>query len=179
MNFDIKDVKSWANRYDVKVGDKGYVSSNLYSLQDDLKNNVALIREISRICYDDVECFSCKAFGTIRSYGFFLPLDKVKEDKPKEKKYRPFKTIRELENALNKDNTSTPQAICVGEVIFVRLKQNHNRIEEMLIINITRNKETKEVLFINEYSPNRLFEVYEIRVGANWLPFGVEVKEQK
>ena len=27
MNFDIKDVKSWANRHDVKVGDKGYVSS--------------------------------------------------------------------------------------------------------------------------------------------------------
>lgn len=55
MNFDVKDVKSWVNRYEVKVGDKGYVSSNLYSLQDDLKNNVALIREISRICYDDVK----------------------------------------------------------------------------------------------------------------------------
>lgn len=37
MNFDVKDVKSWVNRYEVKVGDKGYVSSNLYSLQDDLK----------------------------------------------------------------------------------------------------------------------------------------------
>lgn len=24
MNFDVKDVKSWANRHDVKVGDKGY-----------------------------------------------------------------------------------------------------------------------------------------------------------
>ena len=46
MDFNIEDVKSWVNRYEVKVGDKGYVSSNLYSLQDDLKSNVALIREI-------------------------------------------------------------------------------------------------------------------------------------
>lgn len=121
MNFDVKDVKSWVNRYEVKVGDKGYVSSNLYSLQDDLKNNVALIREISRICYDDVECFSCKAFGTIRSYGFFLPLDAVKADEPKEKKYRPLKSIDEMDclfdcSVMSAKNFITYRSKVTGEI---------------------------------------------------------------
>ncbi len=174
MNFDVKDVKSWVNRYEVKVGDKGYVSSNLYSLQDDLKNNVALIREISRICYDDVECFSCKAFGTIRSYGFFLPLDAVKADEPKEKKYRPFKTMSELEYELNKDNRSEHQFLCVGTDIFIR---NKNQVTHLMITRIDRDAETSEVLFVNGMSPIHLFNNYEIRVGAKWLPFGVEVKE--
>jgi hypothetical protein len=174
MNFDVKDVKSWVNRYEVKVGDKGYVSSNLYSLQDDLKNNVALIREISRICYDDVECFSCKAFGTIRSYGFFLPLDAVKADKPKEK-YRPFKTISELEYELNKVNRSAHQFMCVGNDIFIRNK-NKNQITHLIITRIDRDAKTNEILFVNNMSPKTLLDNYEIRVGAEWLPFGIEVK---
>lgn len=176
MNFDVKDVKSWVNRYEVKVGDKGYVSSNLYSLQDDLKNNVALIREISRICYDDVECFSCKAFGTIRSYGFFLPLDAVKTDKPK-KKYRPFKTISELEYELNKVNRSAHQFISVGNDIFIRNK-NKNQITHLIITRIDRDAETNEILFVNDMSPKTLLDNYEIRVGAEWLSFGVEVKDE-
>lgn len=34
MNFDIKDVKSWANRHDVKVGDEGYLSDHISYLRD-------------------------------------------------------------------------------------------------------------------------------------------------
>lgn len=172
MNFDIKDVKSWANRHDVKVGDKGYVAC----VTNELTRTKATIKEIFE---DDSKCFLAQPLDSKVEfqYSFFLPLDAVKEDKPKEKKYRPFKTIRELEDALNKGNTSTQQPICVGEDIFVRAKQNHNRIEETFITSITRNKETDEVLFINTYSPCYLFEHYEIRVGAEWLPFGVEIKE--
>ena len=40
MNFDIKDVKSWANKHDVKVGDSGYVSNDLDILRDDLKSGI-------------------------------------------------------------------------------------------------------------------------------------------
>lgn len=29
MNFDVKDVKSWYNRHDVKVGDEGYFADNI------------------------------------------------------------------------------------------------------------------------------------------------------
>ena len=33
MKFDIKDLKSWSNRQDVKVGDKGYFCERIKWLQ--------------------------------------------------------------------------------------------------------------------------------------------------
>jgi hypothetical protein len=169
MKFNIKDVKSWVNRYEVKVGDKGYVSSNLYSLQDDLKNNVALIREISRICYDDVECFSCKAFGTIRSYGFFLPLDAVKADEPKEKKYRSLKSIDEMDclfdcSVMSAKNFITYRSKVTGEIYIE------------LLFAVSRDK--NDVLSsINNIPVQDLFNNFEIRKNGEWLPFGIKVKE--
>ena len=169
MNFDVKDVKSWVNRYEVKVGDKGYVSSNLYSLQDDLKNNVALIREISRICYDDVECFSCKAFGTIRSYGFFLPLDAVKADEPKEKKYRPLKSIDEMDclfdcSVMSAKYFITYRSKVTGEIYIE------------LLFAVSRDK--NDVLSsINNIPVQDLFNNFEIRKNGEWLPFGIKVEE--
>lgn len=155
MNFDVKDVKSWVNRYEVKAGDKGYVSSNIYSLQDDVKNNVALIREISRICYGDVECFSCKAFGTIRSYGFFLPLDAVKADEPKEKKYRPLKSIDEMDclfdcSVMSAKNFITYRSKVTGEIYIE------------LLFAVSRDK--NDVLSsINNIPVQDLFNNFEIR----------------
>lgn len=171
MNFDVKDVKSWVNRYEVKVGDKGYVSSNLYSLQDDLKNNVALIREISRICYDDVECFSCKAFGTIRSYGFFLPLDAVKADEPKEKKYRQLKSIDEMDclfdcSVMSAKNFITYRSKVTGEIYIE------------LLFAVSRDK--NDVLnSINKIPVQELFNNFEIRKNGEWLPFGIKVEEDE
>lgn len=171
MNFDVKDVKSWVNRYEVKVGDKGYVSSNLYSLQDDLKNNVTLIREISRICYDDVECFSCKAFGTIRSYGFFLPLDAVKADEPKEKKYRSLKSIDEMDclfdcSVMSAKNFITYRSKVTGEIYIE------------LLFAVSRDK--NDVLSsINNIPVQDLFNNFEIRKNGEWLPFGIKVEEDE
>ena len=171
MNFDVKDVKSWVNRYEVKVGDKGYVSSNLYSLQDDLKNNVALIREISRICYDDVECFSCKAFGTIRSYGFFLPLDAVKADEPKEKKYRPLKSIDEM------DCLFDCSVMSAKNFLTYRNKAS-GKIYIELLFSVCRDKD--DVLSsINNIPVQDLFNNFEIRKNGEWLPFGIKVEEDE
>ena len=77
MNFDIKDVKSWANRHDVKVGDEGYLSDHISYLRDakDAKTS-----KLDRIYDNQGDCFSAiDVFGT---YTFFLPLDAVKKDKP-------------------------------------------------------------------------------------------------
>ena len=187
MNFDIKDVKSWANRHDVKtLSVTGFFGDTLLEIDYEIKkyNNgekdrlheLYSISDIGSHCFGyAMYCVDTGAFGGTNNFAFFLPLEAVKEEL-KEKTYRPFKTIREFEDALNKDNTSTPQAICVGEDIFIRAKQNHNRVEEMLITSITRNKETNEVLFINTCSPSYLFDRYEIRVGNKWLPFGVEIE---
>lgn len=153
------------------MGIKGYVSSNLYSLQDDLKNNVALIREISRICYDDVECFSCKAFGTIRSYGFFLPLDAVKADEPKEKKYRPLKSIDEMDclfdcSVMSAKNFITYRSKVTGEIYIE------------LLFAVSRDK--NDVLSsINNIPVQDLFNNFEIRKNGEWLPFGIKVEEDE
>lgn len=171
MNFDIKDVKSWANRQSVKVGDKGYFSNCINQLQN---NKYVELTTVYSIKDDRGTCFIPKGWGT--GFAFFLPLDAVKEDKPKEKKYRPFKTISELEYALNKPNRSAHQFMCVGNDIFIR-NINKNQITHLIITRVDRDVETNEVLFVNGMSPIYLFNHYEIRVGGEWVPFGVEVEE--
>ena len=89
--------------------------------------------------------------------------------------YRPFKTINELEKTLNKVNRSAHQFMCVGNVIFIRDK---NQMTHLMITRIDRDVKTNEVINVNGMSPIYLFNNYEIRVGAEWLPFGVEVTEE-
>lgn len=168
MNFDIKDVKSWANRHDVKVGDEGYFCNHISDLYD--MSNIELTK-IERIRDNQASCFFSTAF--YGGYSFFLPLNAVEKNKPKVK-YRPFKTIDELEKVLNKDNRSAHQFMCVGNDIFIR---NKNQITHLIITRIDRDAKTNEVINVNGMSPIYLFNNYEIRVGAEWLPFGVEVKE--
>lgn len=96
MKFDIKDVKSWANRHDVKVGDEGYFCNHISDLYD--MSNIELTK-IERIRDNQASCFFSTAF--YGGYSFFLPLNAVEKNKPKVK-YRPFKTIDELEKVLNK-----------------------------------------------------------------------------
>ena len=175
MNFDIKDVKSWANRHDVKVGDVGYVTCDFNTL---LTNKVALVTKatVKDIDNNDCRCFLAQPLNgkVIFHYGFFLPVEAVKEDKS-QKKYRPFKTISELECELNKDNRSAHQFLSVGNDIFI-INKNKNQLIHLIITRIDRDAETNEVLFVNGMSPIHLFNNYKIRVGAKWLPFGVEVK---
>lgn len=88
MKFDIKDVKSWSNRHEVKVGDEGYFADRI----EELKTEDNRTRMIEGIFDDDASCFRTPS----NRYPFFLPLEAVKEDKPKEKKYRPFKDLYEF-----------------------------------------------------------------------------------
>ena len=174
MKFDIKDVKSWANRNTVKIGDKGYFFDDIHSMKDK-KDCTAFT--ISGILDNRADCFCIKNRIGISSFNFFLPVEEVKEDKPKKKRYRPFKTINELEKSLNKVNRSAHQFMCVGNDIFIR-NINKNQITHLIITSIDRDAETNEVLFVNGMTPIYLFNNYEIRVGAEWLPFGVEVQDE-
>lgn len=186
MNFDIKDVKSWANRHDVKtLSVTGFFGNSLSEIDYEIKryNNgdkdrlheLYMISDIGCYCFGYALYFAdTGAFGGTNNFAFFLPLDAVKEDKP-EKKYRPFKTINELETSLNKDNRSAHQFMCVGNDIFIRNK-NKNQITHLIITRIDRDAETNEVLFVNGMSPKTLLDNYEIRVGAEWLPLGIEVE---
>lgn len=167
MKFDIKDVKSWATRHDVKIGDEGYFADEI----EEFKTENNRTRMIAEILDDHAFCFCTPT----NRYSFFLPVDAVKEDKTKEKRYRPFKTINELEKTLNKVNRSAHQFMCVGNDIFIRDK---NQMTHLMITRIDRDVKTNEVINVNGMSPIYLFNNYEIRVGAEWLPFGVEVQDE-
>lgn len=78
MEFDIKDVKSWATRHDVKIGAEGYFCNRVSDL-DDMEDTK--LSKIESICNNQANCFSSTAF--YGSFSFFLPLSAVKEDKTK------------------------------------------------------------------------------------------------
>lgn len=59
MKFDIKDVKSWANRHDVKVGDEGYFCNHISDLYD--MSNIELTK-IERIRDNQASCFFFNRF---------------------------------------------------------------------------------------------------------------------
>lgn len=74
MNFDIKDVKSWSNRHDVKVGDEGYFADSLLVLDDRVSMGSRGI--IGDIRDRQACCFKIK---NDNDFCFFLPLDAVKK----------------------------------------------------------------------------------------------------
>lgn len=170
MNFDVKDVKSWKDRHDVKVGDIGFVAC--------VTNELALtIATITEIIDDTGKCFVAQPLNANVEfqYSFFLPLDKVKEDKSKEKKYRPIKNMRELTDVVRGKDWTT--AISSDEELLVRCKYNKHRIK--VLITRLEFDNNLELVSINNKAPKVLLENYEVMsVNGNFMPFGVEVEDE-
>lgn len=171
MNFDIKNIKSWSNRHDVKVGDEGYFCNHISDLYDmrDIEST-----KIERIYDNQASCFSSTAF--YGNYSFFLPLNAVKENKPKEKGYRPFRTIAEVDELLAKD--SVKHYCYVGSDLYLRYKVYPNITKHIEITNLEVDTNTNELRFINGFTPRHLTENYDIKIAGRWLPFGVKVKDE-
>lgn len=163
MKFDIKDVKSWANRHDVKVGDEGYFADEIEGLKTE--NNRT--RRIAEILDDHAFCFCTPT----NRYSFFLPLNAAKKDKP-EKKYRPFKKIKDFYDCgviKGKDDR------LIDSVLTLRDKKNYNLTRDMKVIDVEYNFDT--VIRINRCSPVYYFSYFDIYINDEWVPFGVEVEE--
>lgn len=174
MKFDIKDVKSWYNRHDVKVGDKGYVAYSISEFRelniDDAKcGKVIYIDDDSNLCFkSDLDPFT--------HYAFFLPLKAVKVDKP-EKKYRPFKTMIELTEIAEITNPNSYNVMGVDEALFVKRKCN-GHYEKVLITHLEYDK-YHNLIAINNKNLKTWFENYELKNGfGKYVPFGVEVKDE-
>lgn len=165
MNFDIKDVKSWATRKDVKVGDEGYFVDFFCNFKRDDRIYKGTISEIE----DDVgQCFHSE-----RGYKwfFFLPLSAVKEDKPKEKKYRSLKSIDEIDclfdcSVMSAKNFITYRSKITGEIYIE------------LLFAVCRDK-NDVLISINNIPVQDLFDNFEIRKNGEWLPFGIEVNDEQ
>lgn len=118
--------------------------------------------------------FSSTAF--YGNYSFFLPLNAVKENKPKEKGYRPFRTIAEVDELLAKD--SVKHYCYVGSDLYLRYKVYPNITKHIEITNLEVDTNTNELRFINGFTPRHLTENYDIKIAGRWLPFGVKVKDE-
>lgn len=165
MRFDVKDVKSWANRNDVKVGDVGYFADSLLVLGDRVSMDCRGV--IGDIKDRQAYCFKIKDDN---DFSFFLPLDAVKEDKP-EKKYRPLKSIDEMDclfdcSVMSAKNFITYRSKATGEIYIE------------LLFAVCRDK--NDILrSINNIPVQDLFNSFEIRKNGEWLPFGIEVKDDE
>lgn len=162
MNFDVKDVKSWYNRHDVKIGDEGYFADNI----EELKTENNRTRMIAEILDDHAFCFRTPT----NRYSFFLPLNAVKKDKP-EKKYRPLKSIDEM------DCLFDCSVMSAKNFLTYRNKAS-GKIYIELLFSVCRDKDDI-LLSINNIPVQNLFNYFEIRKNGEWLPFGVEVKDDE
>lgn len=161
MNFDIKDVKTWNNRDNVEVGDKGYFANDIHVLDDFVSMN--LIGTIEEIDENGVLCF--KKNGA-KNFGFFLPLDAVKKDKP-EKKYRPFETIEEFVKTIGD----------IGTIITYREKKEPSQEMKGIFTGYMWDRACRGWILglgATLYRLENLFELAEYKCKNEWQPFGVE-----
>lgn len=172
MNFDIKDVKSWYNRHDVKVGDEGYFADEIEELKTENRT-----RMIAEILDDHAFCFCTPT----NRYSFFLPSEAVKKDKPKEKKYRPFKDLYEFHIFLSKSPFTKKEfrnEFLLRFSFTYREKAVPQIATTVVITRIDVGLDNDPCsTFINRIDLKDWFNGYELmnRKGE-WVPFGVEVK---
>lgn len=177
MKFDIKDAKSWYNRHDVKVGDKGYFAKSISQLQNDKHVELTTVYSIN----DDMgTCFIPKGWGT--GFDFFLPVDAVKEDKSK-KKYRPFKDLYEFYQFLSFNAHITKEDFTPVMLLGLYFKYREKkalRIASTIVINRI-DFDLKGICEPNIEGRNLglWFDFAEImNDDGEWQPFGVEVKDE-
>lgn len=178
MKFDIKDVKSWNNRSDVKIGAKGYFSnhiSDLYRMEDTRVSKIECI-------YDDrANCFTSNAF--YGDFSFFLPLKAVKKDEPKIK-YRPFNDLYEFYQFLSFNSHITKEDFTQNMLLglyFTYREKKAPRFPHTIVIN-----RIDFDLADDPCSPcfegrnlGLWFDFSEImNDDGKWQPFGVEVKDE-
>lgn len=168
MNFDVKEIKSWANRHDVKVGDEGYFCNYISWLQNDKHT---LLTTVGCITDDNVDCFVPKDNDI--GFDFFLPVDAVKEDEP-EKKYRPIKNMLELADIMYGEDRHRG-AISTGDLITLERKKDRFRFR-ILITQLEYGNDLK-LVSINYKTLKNLFDDYKVmNINGIFVPFGVEVE---
>ena len=172
MKFDIKDVKSWSNRHDVKVGDEGYLSSDISTLRD--KKDTELTK-LDHIYDDKASCFSSAHY--FADYPFFLPLNAVE----KEKKYRPFKDLYEFYKFLSISPFTNKEFRneFLLKFSFTYREKTVPQIASTVVItriDVSLDNDPRST-YINGKDLQYWFDDFEfMNSKGEWVPFGVEVK---
>ena len=184
MNFDIKDLKSWANRHDVKIKSvTGFFGNSLLEIDNEIrrynkgeKDRLHMLYQISdNGCY----CFGYAlyfadtgAFGGTNNFAFFLPLDKVKV----EKRYRPFKDAYEFFKFLVNPSLTRKDfsnKLLLNLPITWRKKDTSNFTTTEIITGVeVAVINGCQLTSINDKELKDWFNNYEIEINGKWQPFG-------
>ena len=193
MNFDIKDVKSWANRNDVKIKSvtgfiTGFFGNSLNEIDNEIrrynKGEKGHLHELYQISDNGCFCFGYAthfadtgAFSGTNNFAFFLPLDAVKEDKSKEKMYRSFEDAYEFYKFLVNPSISRKDfsnKLLLNLPITFRKRDTCNFTTTELITSVENSVlEGCYLTIINGKELKYWFDNYEImNVDGEWQPFG-------
>ena len=180
MNFDIKDLKSWANRHDVEIKSvAGFFGNSLLEIDNEIrrynkgeKDRLHMLYQISDngcFCFGYATNFAdTGAFSGTSNFAFFLPLDAVKKDKPK-KKYRPFKSMRELTEIVYSKDLGCDN-LSVGDNLWIRRKGDEYVHQNLLIISLEYNE--NDLISMNGKSMQEWLDNFEFLAHDEWQPFG-------
>lgn len=157
-SFNKKDVFTVLNAADAEehLKMKGYFAESLSNLQKNITDGVT--DTLEAIEYDNVWCFSTPT----DSFPLFLPASKVIK---LEKKYRPFKSHRELCDNILKDTLT-----CIDHGIEIEDKLNC--CQYRLMIMGTFNNGVILPLY-GALTFEQLFDKFKVNLNGNWRPFGV------
>lgn len=189
MNFDIKDLKSWANRHDVTIKSvtgfiTGFFGNSLLEIDNEIrrynKGEKGHLHELYQVSDNGCFCFGYAkyfadtgAFGGTSNFAFFLPLDKVKV----EKSYRPFKDAYEFYKFLVNPSLARKD---FSNKLLLNLPITYREIKSPqyttieLITRVFFNETDKTCkIFINNTDFEDWFANYEImNAKGEWQPFG-------
>lgn len=196
MNFDIKDVKSWANRNDVHtLSDAGFFGNSLSEIDDEIKryNNGEKDRlhEVYQVSDNGCYCFGYAlyfadtgAFAGTNNFAFFLPLDAVKENKL-EKKYRPFEDLYEFYKFISFDCFVAREDFTQNRLLkmgFTWREKKAPRFAHTIVINRIDFDLADDPCepSIEGRNLELWFDYAEIiNNKGEWQPFGIEVEEDE
>ena len=184
MNFDIKDLKSWANRHDVvELSVAGFFGNSLLEIDNEIrrydkgeKGHLHMLYQISDngcCCFGYATYFSdTGAFSGTNNFAFFLPLDKVKV----EKRYRPFKDAYEFYKFLVNPSLARKDfsnKLLLNLSITLRIKYTSNFTTTELITSVEDSViDGCQLTSINNKELEYWFNNYEIEINGEWVPFG-------
>lgn len=185
MNFDIKDLKSWANRHDVKIKSvTGFFGNSLLEIDNEIrrynKGEKDRLHELYQISDNGCYCFGYAsyfadtgAFAGTSNFAFFLPLDAVKE----EKKYQPFKDTYEfykfLENPSISRKDFRDKLLLNLPITYREIKSQQYTIIELITRVVSNETDKTCKIFINKRDFEDWFDNYEImNAEGEWQPFG-------
>lgn len=187
MNFDIKDLKSWANRHDVvELSVAGFFGNSLLEIDNEIrkynKGEKGHLHELYQISDNGCFCFGYAtnfadtgAFSGTNNFAFFLPLDAVKKNKPK-KKYRPFKDAYEFYKFLVNPSLARKDfsnKLLLNLSITLRIKYISNFTTTELITSVEDSViDGCQLTSINNKELEYWFNNYEIEIDGEWHPFG-------